>query len=247
MAQEVFVALFETIGEAEDAKRDLEAAGFPSADITARARDASEVRHDEGGFWDWLFGREPEYRTPIEDRGAAVLTIHADSEHYDRVTYLLRGHRLVETGQDTIQGQQTTMAPADSQAAGETETVIPTAREELKVGKRLVTDTHSYLIRRHTTARPVEEQVTLHQETVAIERRQPTALSGAGEHPFEDKIVEVTETREEPVVSKDVIAGEEVVVRRAQEDRTETIRDTVRETKVDVERAAAGDKPSSKP
>ena len=81
---------------------------------------------------------------------------------------------------------------------------------------------------------------------MTIERRQPSRSGLAGDQPFDDKIVEVTETREEPVVSKEVRAGEEVVVRKEQKDRIETIRDSVRETKVDVDRAAAGSKPSSK-
>jgi stress response protein YsnF len=238
MAQEMFVALFHTIGEAESAKRDLEGVGFPSSSVSARSH--SEPEPQDRGFWGWLFGTEPDYKTHV-DQGAAVLTITTDPEHYDRVADVLRNHDVIETDQSEIEGEQTTRPPAIS--AQSDETVIPTAREELKVGKREVEDTRRYRVRRYTVERPVEEQIELRAERVEIERRAPSATTRAGEQPFEEKIVEITERREEPVVSKDVKPGEDVVVRKSEEKRRETIRDTVRETKVDVDQAAAGNKP----
>ena len=48
--------------------------------------------------------------------------------------------------------------------------------------------------------------------------------------------------REEPVVTKIAVVREEVIVRKTMQERTETIRDTVRQTEVEVE-----DLPSSEP
>ena len=51
-----------------------------------------------------------------------------------------------------------------------------------------------------------------------------------------DQSVEVTEMAEEPVVRKKARVREEVVVGKETTQRTETIRDTVRRTEVEVER-----------
>ena len=52
---------------------------------------------------------------------------------------------------------------------------------------------------------------------------------------FQDRVIEVRATGEEPVVSKEARVVEEIVVRKEATDRLEIVRDTVRETKVDVE------------
>lgn len=51
-------------------------------------------------------------------------------------------------------------------------------------------------------------------------------------------MTEIRETREEPVVSKQERVVEEVVVGKTSQDRTETVRDKVRRTDVEVERSA---------
>lgn len=53
--------------------------------------------------------------------------------------------------------------------------------------------------------------------------------------PFRNQTIEVTETSEEPVVSKRARVAEEVVVGKDATEHTETIRDTVRHQKVEVE------------
>jgi stress response protein YsnF len=59
---------------------------------------------------------------------------------------------------------------------------------------------------------------------------------------FRERTVDVTTHREEPVVSKEARVKEEIVVRKEADQRTETVRDTVRRTEVEVEddRAKAG-------
>ena len=51
---------------------------------------------------------------------------------------------------------------------------------------------------------------------------------------FHEGTIEVTETSEVPVISKEARVVEEVVVGKTATDRTETARDTVRRTDVDV-------------
>ena len=51
---------------------------------------------------------------------------------------------------------------------------------------------------------------------------------------FTDKVVEMTETSEEAVVSKAARVREEVVIHKEATERTETVRDTVRREDVEI-------------
>jgi uncharacterized protein (TIGR02271 family) len=86
--------------------------------------------------------------------------------------------------------------------------------------------------------RPVEQQVTLHDERVEIERRRPADQRAADAGAFEERVVEVHESTEEPVVNKTAAVAEEVVVRREATERRETVRDTVRKEDVEIDRAS---------
>ena len=114
------------------------------------------------------------------------------------------------------------------------EEVIPLSGEELQVGKRTV-DRGTTRIRRYVVEKPVEQNVSLQSERVTVERRQPTGTTTApGTGAFEERVVEVRETAEEPVVSKTAHVAEEVVVGREATERTETVRDTVRREEVEI-------------
>jgi uncharacterized protein (TIGR02271 family) len=122
-------------------------------------------------------------------------------------------------------------------AAGKEEEVIPLAEEELRVGKRTV-DRGTTTIRRYVVRRPVEEQVTLRDETVTVERRRSVTAgeAGAPAGAFEERTVEVHQTGEEPVVSKTAHIAEDVVVRKDTTERTETVRDDLRREEVEVQK-----------
>ncbi|MBE2271683.1 MAG: DUF2382 domain-containing protein, partial [Anaerolinea sp.] len=57
---------------------------------------------------------------------------------------------------------------------------------------------------------------------------------------FRDQTIEVTERHEEPIVSKQARIVEEVVVGKEVDEHTETVRDTVRRTDVEVDKGSAG-------
>jgi uncharacterized protein (TIGR02271 family) len=118
-------------------------------------------------------------------------------------------------------------------AAGEER--IPIVEERLRVGKREVG--HGRVrIRSYVVETPVQEQVTLHEERVNVERRTvDRPLTGADEALFQERVIEATETAEEAVVAKEARVVEEVALRKTAEERTETVRDTVRRTEVEVE------------
>jgi len=262
VAQETLVALYPRIENAEAARQDLEALGIPNADMAIQTRDtmsavgeASAQTRREPGFFEWLLGLNvpqedvTSYRRHLDGNGA-ILSVRADMAHYDAIASRLDRHGPISldegSGQEKrVAGSAATTVGTAAPGAG-TEQVIPTAKEELEVGKQRVEDTRAYRVRRYVVEHPVEEQVALHDERVTVERRQPAQAAAPGERPFEEKTVEVTESREEPVVRKTVRPGEEVVVRKEGQDRVETVRDTVRESKVDIDKAAAADKPKKR-
>src|SRR5215213_9421681 len=110
---------------------------------------------------------------------------------------------------------------------------IPLAEEQIVIGKRDVGRGH-VRVRSYVVEAPVEEQVTLHQEHVAVERRPVDRPLASGEEAFRERVIEATETSEEAVLSKEARVREEVVVRKEAEERTETVRDTVRRTEVEI-------------
>ncbi len=118
---------------------------------------------------------------------------------------------------------------------------IPVMEEELQVGKRQV-QRGGVRVYSQMTEQPVEEQVTLHEEKVNVERRPVNrAVTNADMAAFKEGAIEVTETDEEAVVSKNARVVEEVVVDKTAQDRTETIRDSVRRNDVQVEQIPGND------
>jgi stress response protein YsnF len=115
------------------------------------------------------------------------------------------------------------------------EEVLRVAEEELNVGKRMVQE-GTTRIRRFVTETPVEAQVTLHEEHVKVIRRAIADPNLIRDVDWTDKMIEVKETVEEPVVSKSVHIAEEVVIRKEAKDNVKTVRDKVRRQQVEVDR-----------
>ena len=122
---------------------------------------------------------------------------------------------------------------------GANEGTIDLVEEQLKVGKR-ETSGGRVRIRTYVTERPVEEQVNLQSERVTIERRPVDREVMPGEAAFQERTIEETERAEEAVVSKTARVKEEIAVHKDVETRTETVRDTVRSTDVEIDDGRTG-------
>ena len=90
-------------------------------------------------------------------------------------------------------------------------------------------------VRSYVVEQPVSEQVTLRDENVSVERRAVDRPLTGTEDAFRERTVEATERSEEAVVNKEARVKEEVVVKKDAQQRTETVSDTVRQTKVEVD------------
>ena len=217
----------------------------------------------EQGFWSSMFGGEPDHDTTVYDRsmagGSTVVTVKAPEVHVARVVEILESHNPVDideraTGYGLAQGAATTttttraaVAPVAGAAsvrgtasvAGATAAraggdTIQLAEESLVVGKRVV-NRGGTRIRRFVVETPVEQQVSLHEEKVTLDRRPVTDSRPVTDADFSDKVIEMTETAEEAVVAKTARVVEEVGLRKEATDRVETIKDTVRQQKVEIE------------
>jgi uncharacterized protein (TIGR02271 family) len=160
----------------------------------------------------------------------------------DRVEGLLHQFNSVEMRDETIEastsaesGERSAMGQTGYPAQGaEREQVIPLPEEELKVGKR-ATESVKH-IRTYVVEEPAQKDVQLRDEQTVIERRPATGTAPG--QPMERKY-EVREVHEEPIVQKDVRAGEELVVRKEATERTERVADTVKKTKADIDKTGS--------
>jgi uncharacterized protein (TIGR02271 family) len=118
--------------------------------------------------------------------------------------------------------------------------VLPVAEEELRVGKREVGSGGVRATSRVHDV-PVEQEVSLKKESVNVERRDVDRPLTDADDAFRERTVEVTARSEEPVIEKRAHVIEEVVLRKDADTTTETIRDTVRKTDVNVEEIGAFD------
>ena len=118
------------------------------------------------------------------------------------------------------------------QAGGEA--VVPVVEEELQVGKRKV-EKGGVQVKTRVTETPVEADVHLHEEHVKVKRRAvDRPATGADIAAFQGGTIEMKESAEEAVVSKRARVIEEVVLSKEGRDKTQTVRDKVRKTDVDV-------------
>jgi uncharacterized protein (TIGR02271 family) len=247
MAYEKIVAVYDKAAKAKEAARALETSGFAPGDISVLNRDSlSDAEVHEAGLWRRLFGRNvgdhesAVYGRTIES-GGAVLTLRTADTEVPRAMKILDVHNPVDVNERaTALG---VAPPATRTAATQPvptakltkEEVLRLAEEQLDVGKRQV-ETGRARIRRFVTERPVEAQVTLHEEHAEMMRRAVTDPSLLKDVDWADKVIEITETAEQAVVTKSAHVAEEVVVRREGSDRVETVRDTVRRQQVELER-----------
>lgn len=261
-AQEVSLLTYESDTSAE--------AGRDSGDNTFLVQKLGS-RRDLGAVRDTLVGlgvNDSDASDFAEGlhRGNTLLAVQADDAAGADIYQLLASHQpinITERAEQWRKAGWTGFRPDDEQYTAEQaaaerqryavpaatttdEQVLPVMEEQLIVGKREVQQGG---IRAYTRVieRPVEETVNLRQEHVQVERRpvdrpvEPSELET-----FKEGTIEMIERTEEPVVTKQARVIEEVVLHKDVEQRTETIRDTVRHTDVQVEDIGAGaDQPTA--
>jgi uncharacterized protein (TIGR02271 family) len=120
----------------------------------------------------------------------------------------------------------------NNEIASNHDDTIKVVRENLEVGKREV-ETGGIRLRSRIVETPVQETVNLRQENVNVERTPVDRTAGNAE--FREQHIEVLEHAEVPVVQKEARVVEEISLSKDVDEREETIRETVRQTEVDVD------------
>ncbi len=257
MTEETIVGVYATAARAEAAVADLYSAGVPERAINVHTRNASaagaavhEAGRHETGFWAGLFGGEPDHDTAVYDRslqdGATVVTVRTPDTQVARIMDILELHDPVDVEQRAAEyglTHGTSAAVPGSPAVPATGAVrdqetLQLAEEQIQVGKRVV-NRGGTRIRRYVVETPVTQDISLHSETVTLERRPVTDGRPVGDS-FTEKTLELNETAEEAVISKTARVYEEVGLRKDVTDRVETVRDTVRKEEVEVEQIPVG-------
>jgi uncharacterized protein (TIGR02271 family) len=236
------VVLFDTVAESRRAEKALEDAGFPDPEVNTLDRDAvvELVGRAEFGpnFWRTLFGREVQlYEGAAFDKalssGGAILTVrvHGDDEAH-KAEEVLAQFRPVD-----IEARGAGLIAEHKQLGDIKDEVLRLAEEQLEVGKKRV-ESGKTRIRRYVVERPVEAQVALRNEHAEVIRKvieKPELLANV-DWDWTDSTIEMVETREEAVVSKRARVAEEILLRKGETERVETITDTVRKQQVEIER-----------
>ena len=231
------IGLFDDPRQAQHIVQALGDDGFRREDIRTltRQEEASVGTLSAHGVPD---AEAQAYADAVRQGGALVLVDAAD-DRADRAVAIME--RAPAVDREARPGAE---AARERGSAGtrEVETgdvTIPVVEEELQVGTRQVRRGGVRLYTR-VTERPVEETVRLRDETVHVERhpvdRPATEADVAA---AKEGTLEVTETDEEAVIAKQARVVEEVVVRKDVQEHTETVRDTVRRTEVEVEPVGA--------
>jgi uncharacterized protein (TIGR02271 family) len=201
-------------------------------------------------------------------RGGSVVTLRAPDTLVEKAVEMLHTHNPVDVNQRaaSLGIIAAAAAPAAAQAAagaravagtvpsvaakppaaasvptGSQDEVLRLAEETLNVGKRQV-QAGMTRVRRFVTERPVEAQVTLHEEHAEVARRAISDPSYIRDIDWSDRTIEVRESKEQAVVSKSARIAEEVVIKKKGSDRVETVKDTVRRQQAEVERVDEEDK-----
>jgi uncharacterized protein (TIGR02271 family) len=244
------VGTFDSREDAEQVAALLIERGFDRSDIDLRATGPTTgtTSPSEGtSWWDWLFGESDDrsYYSERLERGGVILAVTTDEQGAARARRLMEAEGAeVEAGaaptreaDRAMRGEPGAREPtAAAGTPGSEEQVLPVVEERLRIGKRPVAR-GAVRVYSRVAERPVEERVPLREEHVRVERRpadRPIADAAAA---FREDTIEVEETAEEAVVAKEAHVVEEVAVSKDVEERVEEVRDRVRHTEIDVERA----------
>jgi uncharacterized protein (TIGR02271 family) len=231
MSQNI-VGLFEDAKDAKRALDDLMKQGFGRNDVLAltSAKESADALRE-------LSARigEPDIRFYQEGvkRGGTLVVVEAASAKAQQAATILRKYKMVDVDARLAE-YRTAGADVALRDYGDEDLVLPVVEEQINVAKR---DVERGRMRVYTrvTERPVEEQVTLREERVNVERRPVDRAVTAADTLFKEQSFEVKATGEEAVVQKTSRVIEEVVVGKEMTERTETIRDSVRRTDVEVD------------
>lgn len=136
-----------------------------------------------------------------------------------------------QVGAATTQRSETSLGKT-----GQAEERVTLSEEELQVGKRQVNT--GVRVRKVVRTERKEVPVDLRREEIVVERVPVTGAEASSSDAFQEKDIEVTAIREEPVISKESHVTGQVRVGKTSETETRTVGGEVRREEVKVDKDA---------
>lgn len=247
------VGFFDDATDAQRAVERLQSSGISREYVDVARGETSTTnvsndRNEESGitrFFKSLFGDDSDDADRYSKVGqnSTVVTVHAQSDdEAERAADLLDECGAIDVDERSSKYGYTSASSPDMSSSGRQETSIPNIKENLEVGKREV-ERGGVRVRSRIVERPVEESVRLREEHVNVERTAVNRpVTDADLNKLQDRDIEMTERAEVPVVNKEARVVEEVRISKDVDEREETIRDTVRDTEIDVDKIDRNDR-----
>lgn len=225
------IGVFDSVNVADQVIRDLTNSGFSSSVVKRYEGSSSDLEtqlQSAGVETD----EAREYASSVGREGALVVVQADETQTDEAVTIMNRYYTDTQSDTSTEYAASQASVPAVDDAR------LEVVEERLQIGKREV-QRGGVRVRRVVSEREVEEQVTLRDETIHVDRHAVDRVVSGADADFSERTIEITETDEEAVVSKEAHVVEEVIVGKDVEERVETVRDTVRRTDVEIEQLTA--------
>ena len=228
------IAMYDNAAKAEKVVNEIVNAGI--------SRDQVEVLSGNGNGASSLIGKLSEQGVEKDEaavyaeaigKGRSMVTVQAPDERADETFEMMN-----DLG---AQDLDELLAEAEaSQEQEETEETVPVVEEQVSIGKRKVMR-GGVRVTSTVSERPVEETLRLREEKVEVEQTSADRKLSPqeAEKAFAQKTVELAETAEEAVISKEARVVEEVSLRKSAAEREETVQTKARRTDVKVEELEA--------
>lgn len=191
---------------------------------------------------------DAEYYAEGVRRGGVLVTVRATENQADIAADVLDDAGAFDVDEKAQEWRASGWSPKTTNRFGTDTTprqnldddrTLNVVEEDIEVGKREV-GRRAVRVYSDVTERPVEKKVNLREEHIHVDRRAVNRPAEAADlEAFQEGEIELTERREEPVVRKTARVVEEVHVGKEVNERTETVRDTVRRKDVHVEETGA--------
>ncbi len=224
------IAMYDNAAKAEKVVNEIVNAGI--------SRDQVEVLSGNGNGASSLIGKLSEQGVEKDEaavyaeaigKGRSMVTVQAPDERADETFEMMN-----DLG---AQDLDELLAEAEaSQEQEETEETVPVVEEQVSIGKRKVMR-GGVRVTSTVSERPVQETLRLREEKVEVEQTSADRKLSPqeAEKAFAQKTVELAETAEEAVISKEARVVEEVSLRKSAAEREETVQTKARRTEVKVE------------
>lgn len=228
------IAMYDNADKAEQVVSEIVRAGV--------SRDAVDVFRGEGNGGSAVVGKLTERGVEKQEaviyaeaigKGGLMIAVDAPEETAQDAFEIMNRFGARDLDQLVAEAEQPEQEHGQT---GERQESVPVVEEQVSIGKRKVLR-GGVRVTSTVEERPVEETVKLREESVEVEKTEADRRLSPeeAEKAFEGQAVELAETAEEAVISKEARVVGEVSLSKSATEREETVQAKARKTDVKVE------------